>query len=182
MYVKDDNYNGALWIYNLDRGTTYYFWCRTHNAKGWSDWSSRTSAKTHDYPPAPTIPTMTEVTQSSFKANFSSNGDGGSPVLEWQIGYAPGSAATSPTASVSGKTGTVVKGLPGGETFTVFTRGRNIYGWGKWSAGRAVTLVAGAWVDVKGVKKRAVPYVRYKGVWYPAEGWAKIAGLWKGTG
>jgi len=33
-------------ITNLSPGVVYYFWARTHNAKGWSPWSSASSVRT----------------------------------------------------------------------------------------------------------------------------------------
>lgn len=176
------NSDGYGWIYGLVSGRLYYFWVRTHNAKGWSPWSDRTSARTHTVPPAPDTPVLTKITQSSLHSRFSGNGDGGSPVLESQTAWASG-ATTFPTPE-SFKTGFEVDltNLPAGETTYVWGRTRNKYGWGPYSLRASTKLFAGAWVDVNGVKKRAVPYVRVAGVWKPAESWAKIAGLWKRTG
>lgn len=166
-------------ISGLLRGKTYYFWLRTHNAKGWSPWSSRTQATTHNYPPAPGAPTISEIKQSSVKAVFSGKGDGGSPILEWQIGYGTGSS--TPTLFKSGWNMTI-SGLVPGAVHYFWARGRNKYGWGAWSTRSTATLLAGAWVDVNGVKKRAVPYVNVGGVWKVATPYAKIAGMWKETG
>lgn len=173
------NGTGYGWVTGLARGKTYYFWVRTHNAKGWSPWSSRTQATTKNFPPAPTAPSLSNVKQTQVDTVFSGNGDGGSPILEWQTGY--GLDPSTPTTFVSTYK-TTITGLQPGQTYYFWARGRNKYGWGAYSARSQVTLLAGAWVDVNGVKKRAVPYVRVNGVWKVAEGWGKIAGLWKGTG
>jgi hypothetical protein len=180
LYASDTNLDGYFNITGLARGTTYYFWVRTHNAKGWSPWSARTSAKTHNYPPAPSTPALSLATQTTVKTVFSSNGDGGSPVLEWELNY--GLNATTPESVISSSGTLTLTGLQPGQKYYFRARGRNKYGWGAYSAISNVTLLAGAWVKVDGVWKRAVPYVRTGGVWKVAEAWAKIGGLWKVTG
>lgn len=175
----DPGTDGYGWITGLARGKTYYFWQRTHNAKGWSPWSSRTQATTHNFPPAPTAPVITNVQQTSAHARISGNGDGGSAVLEWQIGY--GKSSTTPELTKSGWDIDITD-LDPGEVYYFWGRGRNTYGWGAWSARSSATLFAGAWVNYNGVWKRAVPYVKYNGVWKVATPYAKISGLWKQTG
>lgn len=179
MYQSDTNLDGYFTISGLARGTRYYFWVRTHNSKGWSPWSDVVTAVTHNYPPAPTAPVLSEIKQTSVKAVFSGNGDGGSAALEWQIGY--GLSSSAPTNWVTGYNLTI-SGLEAGQKYYFWARGRNTYGWGPYSARSEATLYAGAWIDVAGVKKRAVPYVKVAGVWKPAESWARIAGLWKVSG
>ena len=176
----DPGTDGYGTITGLARKTKYYFWVRTHNSKGWSVWSSATSATTHDFPPAPTAVVPSELTQSTVKASFSSNGDGGSPVLEWQVGHSTDPAG--PTAFQSGESGMTVTGLTAGAITYLWARGRNTYGWGDWSAVATAALVAGAWITYDGVQKRAVPYVKVDGVWRVAEVRVNIKGLWKGTG
>ena len=176
----DPGTDGYGTITGLARKTKYYFWVRTHNSKGWSAWSSATSATTHDFPPAPTAVVPSELTQSTVKASFSSNGDGGSPVLEWQVGHSTDPAG--PTAFQSGESGMTVTGLTAGAVTYLWVRGRNTYGWGDWSAVATAALVAGAWITYGGVQKRAVPYVKVAGVWRVAEVRVNIKGLWKGTG
>lgn len=166
--------NGTLT--GLHRGKTYDFWVRTHNSKGWSEWSSRTQATTHNYPPAPTTPALSEIKQTSLKASTDSNGDGGSPITAWETGY--GTDPNAPQTTVTGSNLTLTDLSPG-QVYYVWGRGWNQYGPGAWSARSTATLLAGAWVDVDGVKKRAVPYVRDGGVWKVAESWTKIEGLWK---
>lgn len=178
-YASDTNLDGYFSITGLLRGKTYYFWVRTHNAKGWSPWSARTQATTHNFPPAPTAPVLSEIKQTSLKTVYSGNGDGGSPITAWETGY--GTDPTTPQTIVTGYNLTLT-GLSPGAVYYVWGRGKNKYGAGAWSARSTATLLAGAWVDVAGVKKRAVPYVKTGGVWKVAESWAKIAGLWKVSG
>jgi hypothetical protein len=176
----DPGTDGYGTITGLARGTTYYFWQRTHNAKGWSPWSARTTAKTHNYPPAPSAPVLTNVTQSSVHAKISGNGDGGSPILEWRIGWSTNPAGP-PTTWVSGWDIDISNLTPGAKIY-FWGQGRNVYGWGALSAAGSATLLAGAYVDVAGVKKRAVPYVKVAGVWKVAEVRVNLKGLWTGTG
>lgn len=172
--------NGTGTLTGLNPGTTYYVWTRIHNEKGWSPWSSRKSQKTDDVPAAPTAPVVSDITQDSFFSDFDSNGTGGVSIIEWETswGKTPGAVAGTILASSGNQT---VDNLDAGEIYYVRGRGRNTYGWGPYGPETKVTLIAGAWVDVNGVKKRAVPYIKYNGVWYVAEPYAKIAGLWKGT-
>lgn len=172
---------GAIQISGLTPGTKYYFWCRLKNAEGWGDWSVRRSQVTDDVPPAPSAPVISEVTQDSVFSSFYSNGDGGSPIIEWETSW--GTAPGVTDGYVVADNGTqYINNLDAGETYYVRGRGRNTYGWGEYSPETVVNLIAGAWVDVNGVKKKAVPYVKHNGVWYPAVVHVKIAGLWKETG
>lgn len=174
----DPGTDGSGILAGLLRGKTYYFWVRTHNAKGWSGWSSRTQATTHDSPPAPTTPALSEIKQTSLKVAYSGNGDGGSPSTAWETGY--GTDPNAPQTIVTSLTHPqTLTGLSPGQVYYVWGRFRNKYGPGAWSARSTATLLEGAWVDVDGVKKRAVPYVRDGGVWKVAESWTKIEGLWK---
>ena len=107
---------------------------------------------------------------------YSGNGDGGSPITAWETGY--GTDPNAPQTTVTGSNLTLTDLSPG-QVYYVWGRFRNKYGPGAWSARSTATLLEGAWVDVDGVKKRAVPYVRDGGVWKVAESWTKIEGLWK---
>lgn len=173
--------NGTGTVTGLARGTTYYLWARARNALGWSAWSNRISAKTRNVPAVPSIPTATITSQTAVTASFKSNGDGGSAILEYQLGY--GAVISGPTSTVS-STGTTffLRDLPPGSKLYFFSRARNAYGWSGWSkASSPIQLYAGSFVDVAGVKKRAVVYVKYNGEWRAARPYVKIAGLWKTT-
>ena len=178
-YVNDNNLDGLYRVEGLTAGKTYYFWCRTHNAKGWSAWSGRTSATVKNVPPAPTTQTISVVKQRSFNTTYTSNGDGGSPITAWQTGY--GTDPVTPEIIVTGATLTISDLIPG-ITYYVWGRGVNQWGNGFWSPRATVVTLGGVWIDVSGVKTRAVAYVNVDGVWKVAESYAKIAGLWKSTG
>ena len=127
--------------------------------------------------PAPTAPSLSAIGQTSFKASTYSNGDGGSPITAYEIGY--GTDPDYPEEMVMGSSDLTLTGLTPGRCYYVWGCCWNMYGFSAWSAPSSVTTFSGAWVDVDGVKKRAIPYVRDDGVWKVAESWTKIEGLWK---
>lgn len=174
-------------ITSLVPGTKYYFWSVVHNSQGWSSWSSRTEATALNVPGAPGAPVATNASQVSATLTFTLNGDGGSSFTNYQIGYAPyvygsSSNATSPTTTVTAVPTSTVIGLSPGLTYQFWARAQNSVGWGPWSAGTIVTLIAGAYINVGlGVWKRAVPYVKAGGVWKVARAWGRVAGTWRET-
>jgi len=174
--------DGIGTVTGLASGVTYYFWARGRNALGWGAWSTRASAKTNSVPPAPTIPVISAISKTSVKAPFSSTGTGGSAILEYQLGYGSSPTAPSLTVSIPDPAKATASNLTPGISYYFFSRARNAYGWGPWSKpSAAFRTSAGSFVDVNGIKKRAVPYVMYNGVWRIAQPYVKIAGLWKPT-
>lgn len=170
--------SGTSTVGGLTPGTWYYFWARGRNSIGWGPWSARGSAKTWSVPPAPTSVVLSNITQTSVHAAFTSNGDGGEPVDEWQIGY--GTDSSTPQLFQSGSNVDILNLSPGLKYY-FWARGRNAVGWGPWSVTAQATLIAGARVKVGVEWKRAVPYVKVGGVWRLARPWARIAGVWKET-
>lgn len=167
-------------IGGLANGTTYYFWAYAHNAIGWSAAGGRGQATTQRVPDAPNPVTLSANKQTSIYAVFVGGAsDGGAGVDIWQISY--GLDPVTPTNTWDSYFGTLTSLLPG-RTYYFWARGHNAIGWSPYSAGTSAKTIAGARVNVAGVWKEAVPYVRDAGVWKVAEGWAKIAGLWKGSG
>lgn len=83
-------------------------------------------------PPAPFQPQVSEATATSVRVQFTPNGDGQSPILEWQIGV--GLNFNDIAWTVSSSTNTVVTGLSPGTTYYFWARGRNALGWGPWSS------------------------------------------------
>ncbi len=146
---------------------------------GWGDWSAMRVGTTWDVPPAPSPVYFDETKQTSIKAMFNSQGDGGTPVLEWQLNWAltaDGGPDVTPSQGTS-----IILNLLAGRTYFFKARGRNAVGWGAWSPLRTATLIAGALVNVASVWKRAVPYVKEGGVWKMARPYVKVAGVWKET-
>lgn len=184
-YGTDPNYpqqytnTYAATIGGLDNRYIWYFWGRGHNSIGWGNWSGRAQAQPWRVPPAPTPVELDLVTQNSLRAIFHNQGDGGTPVREWQLAY--GQDPNTPQFFVT-TNGTVnLSALDPGKTYYFWARGRNDVGWGAYSARTMTTLIAGARVNDLGVWKRAVPYVNVGGVWKLARPWAKSGGVWKET-
>jgi hypothetical protein len=175
--------DGSTTITGLSPGETYYFWARTHNSEGYSAWSARRTVTMLNVPGIPGIVQIltADITQVSVKATYPDNGDGGSPILERQIGYSLVSTGNpTDTFPYSGPL-TLVTGLLPGRTYYFRARSRNAAGWSLWSAGTAVTTHAGALVKVGAVWVKAVPYVRVAGVWKVAQPWSRKVGFWNET-
>lgn len=175
-FVSSD---GSTTVTGLQPGKTYYFWARTHNSVGWSDWSGRASAKTLKVPNAPTTPLLSSITATSVDVSFTPNSDNGSPITGFQIGY--GTDAFTPTSTVPASSPQVVTGLIPGTTYYFFARAQNAVGWSAWSAPASAQTVAGARIKVGTTWVLAVPYVRVGGVWKIAETWVRNVGEWKRT-
>jgi hypothetical protein len=159
-------------------GTKVYFWARTRNAIGWGAWSNRGEATTWRNPGAPNAPTFSNIAQMSLTASFTDKANGGTDIIERQIGYGlDPNTPSSFAGDISGVNN--IAGLSPGQTYYFWARSRNSIGWSPWSARSQATLIAGARVVYGGVWRRAVPYVRDAGVWKVARPWVKSAGEWK---
>jgi len=167
-------------ISGLTPGVTYYFWAQTHNLKGWSGWSARVSITTLNGPEAPSTPVISNIGPTTVDVVFSPNGDGGSPITEYELTYTD--VPTPPGFSVSAVSPQTLYGLIPGKTYYVWARARNAVGWGPYSAiyGTFRTL-AGARVKVGTEWKFAVPYVKDAGVWKIAVPYTKVSGTWTQT-
>lgn len=82
-------------------------------------------------PPAPWTYATYPVSSTEIHVDFASQGDGGSPIQEWQIGY--GSNPNYPELYVGSGGNTTVGGFSSGQKVYFWTRGRNLIGWGPWS-------------------------------------------------
>ena len=175
-------------IFGLEPGTTYYFWIQNWNSQGWGYWSARATATTLKVPDAPSAPVMSDITQVSAIATFAANGDGGSPITAYQIGYAwvgYGSGESEPpdepTTVISATPTKTVTGLTPGSTYFFWVRAQNVVGWSPWSVKSSARTIAGARVKTGSIVKEAIPYVNVDGVWKLARPWGRIAGVWKET-
>ena len=89
-------------------------------------------------PPAPNAVVLSDITSTSLHAVFSGNGDGGSAIYIWQIGY-----GTDPAGPISfiNDFDTDIFGLTPGTTYYFWARGQNAQGYGNWSVrSQATTL------------------------------------------
>jgi Fibronectin type III domain len=128
-------------------------------------------------PPAPTPVGFYDTTPTTIAFRFRSLGDGGSKILEWQIGY--GTHPTKVQKTIKSGGFTVVPGLQPATTYYFWARGRNAKGWGPWSIRSSRRTDAGARVKLGTVWREAIPMVKYKGKWRAAEAWVKSGGKWK---
>ncbi len=187
MYNRSNTATGATTVSSdrstavtgLTPGTTYYFWARAHNAKGWGPWSAVRSVTTYRVPDAPGSVVVTNIEQSSVHINFTGKGNGGTPILEWQMAYNTlnTTSGASTVTWVSG--GVTLENLKPGSTYYFWARGRNAVGWGPYSTVTTARLLAGVRICVNGVWVQAVPYVKVSGVWRPATPWGRVAGFWR---
>lgn len=89
-------------------------------------------------PPAPNAPVLSSITSTSMHVNFSGNGDGGSTIFVWQIGW--GTDPGGPTSFINTFDADVT-GLTPGQTYYFWARGQNAQGYGNWSVrSQATTL------------------------------------------
>lgn len=131
-------------------------------------------------PPAPSHIGLDQITQTSMRYRFQNNGDGGSPVLEWEVGW-----STSPSGATwfttSGGT-SIFTNLNPHQRYYFWSHGRNAHGWGPWTSTYATAMtVAGAYIEVGGVIKEAIPYVRNGGIYKLAQPYVRLNGLYKAT-
>lgn len=174
-----DNANsGEVDITGLLQNSNYYFWARGHNSVGWGGWGPRGTLKTQGVPDAPSAVVLSGATQTTMNTVFSLNADNGQPISGQQIGY--GKNPNAPEAYADVALNDILRNLEAGTLYYFWTRAKNVYGWGALSVAQTARTIAGAWVNVNGVSKEAVPFVNVNGEWKLAQAWAKIAGVWKG--
>lgn len=162
----------------LAQGVTYYWWVRTRNAKGYSLWSNPTAATTIKAGAAPYQPIVSDASQTGFTASFTDGNNNGSAVVQRQLAYnTVNDPATATHVNYSGVM--VVTALQPATTYYVWGRVRNAAGWGPYSPVATIRTIAGAWVNVNGVWREAIPYVKSVGVWKLARPWCREAGVWK---
>lgn len=171
-------YPGPIIITGLTPGTTYYFWGRGRNAIGIGPWGPRGQATTLRVPDAPNPPTMSSTSQLSTIATFTPNGDGGTPITAYEVGYNT-NPTDDPTTSLPAVSPQGILDLDAGTTYYFRVRARNAIGWSPWSSSTLLRTRAGALVKVGPIWKDAVPYVRVAGVWRVARPWIRSAGVWK---
>lgn len=177
--VGDLNADGSGFVAGLDPGTNYYFWNRQRNAYGWSEFSQRTMVRTRNVPDAPATPVVTFKNQTNANLFTAPGWTGDSPILEYRFGKSQTPYGPSTTISTGTSPTLHQVDLTPGNVYYYWAQARNVYGWSPFSNRATLTLVAGARVNVGGVWKRAVPYVKVNGSWVLARAWVKQNGVWK---
>lgn len=88
-------------------------------------------------PPAPSYPQITNITGTSIHIVFNSQGDGGSPILEWRVGY--GTSPSGPQYYWPSTGTSDITGLTPGTIWYFWAQGRNANGWGPLTAVNSAT-------------------------------------------
>jgi len=166
-------------VTGLQPGTSYYFWARVHNSYGWSTYGPHITVTTLNKPDAPGIVSLSAVTQVSVRASFVDGDTNGAAILERQIGYTTSAVVVTPTTILTYSGATTVTGLAPATKYYFRSRTRNSVGWSSWSTASTVTTLAGVRINVNGVWKSAVPYVKVAGVWKLARPWGRQFGYWE---
>jgi hypothetical protein len=173
---------GNTWmsIGGLAPGGYYYFWGRSWNPKGWSNWGNRVETRMLIWPNPPSRPVVTNLRTTSLQVNTTANWDGGSPIIKYELGY-----GTDPVrAQVSAFSTTAqfnLSGLSPGTNYYFWVRAYNAIGSSPWSERATARTYAGCYIRNGGTWKLAVPYVKVDGVWTPAQPFVRSSGTWKQT-
>lgn len=122
-------------IDNLTPETTWSFRARVANENGWGAWSSTYTATTGvALPPGvPSNVVTRDITSRTVKVEMTDNGDGGSPILERQIGYSDVFGAIEFVVSIVTGTIITIANLTPNTTWSFRARSRNRFGWSGWS-------------------------------------------------
>ena len=122
--------------YSITRGTSDFnvtFQAQCQNYTGYPSHSiTLTIPKAPTAPPAPTFLGLSLITNTSMRAQFQGNGDGGSAITGWDLQYSKASNFSGATTLASNGT-TTVTGLVPNTTYYWRARGKNAIGAGAWS-------------------------------------------------
>lgn len=122
-------------------------------------------------PAAPTPIGIDLIEHQSLRYRFSGNSNGGAPILEWQVGYGYDPNHVQWYKPSNG-TITITPFYPGATVY-IWSRGRNIAGWGPWSVRSSATLLRGCRVRSGGAWAHAIPYAKHNGLWKPTQPYIK---------
>lgn len=132
-------------------------------------------------PNAPVSFAVTAVDQVSVSLSWAQNPADGLPNTDYTVGYGTSSGAPTTTVSSGGATSKTITGLTPGTTYYFWVKATNSVGTGPYTGPISQKTIAGARVNVGGVWKEAIPYVKVGGVWKVARPWVKQLGTWKET-
>lgn len=91
-------------------------------------------------PPAPSL-YLPGHTGTTVSVNAGSNGDGGSPILQWRVGYGISSTAPTTYQNLNEYGNGTVTGLQPGTVYYFWAQARNALGW----SARSVRMSAKTW-------------------------------------
>lgn len=169
------NHNGVGEAsYYFSASLTYYALGSASASTGW-----RNLPRLATEPPRPRPVAFHNVRQTEVTYQFTSNGDGGTPVREWQIGY--GTNPNGPQYYTGSNGRTVLGALSPATTWYVWSRGRNDIGWSDWSTRSSVVTKAGALIKIGKNWVKAVPFVKTSSGWKIAQPLIKVNGKWVET-
>lgn len=171
---------GSGFISGLTPGATYYFWNRWRNAVGWGPWSPRNDVRMRNQPDPPDYPSLVRRTQTSITLHMSPNYNGDSPITGYRLRWGPSPNGPNFVVFSTAQDITLSNLTPGG-LYYFWGQAVNKYGDSYYSPRSSASLIAGAFLKVGLVWRRAVPYVKVAGVWRVARPWGRIAGFWNET-
>lgn len=137
-------------------------------------------------PPAPSPVRLDQITRTSMRYVFSSNGDGGTPISRWESQLSTHPSFNSANGWVSGviqgPSPVTRTGLRAGTEYFWRSRGVNAAGTGAWSAIISATTLSGAWISVAGAWVPAEVLISQGGAWVPGDVVISQGGAWRPTG
>lgn len=170
--------DGSTLVTGLAPGTFYYFWARTHNSIGYSPWSVARGFTTSHIPDPPNPVIASNQTQTSIIVSFTDGAsNGGLPITERELAY--GTNPAGPDSMIPYDGVIQLDGLLPGKNYYFWARVKNSAGFSPYSQPIVARTIAGARINVSGVWKEAVPYVKDGGTWKLAQPWGRVAGVWK---
>jgi hypothetical protein len=98
---------------------------------GWATTNFFQHIQRSTVPAPPTMQAAYPTSNTNIHIVFTGNHDGGSPVLEWQIGY--GFTSSGPSYLVGSSGTSDISGFGSGQRAYFWARGRNAIGWSGWS-------------------------------------------------
>lgn len=119
-------------------------------------------------PDAPVAPFISNIGVESMATYTTTNYDGGSAITGWDMSYGINPDASNVLLSNIPNFATV-HGLAMGTVYYFKYRARNSVGTSAWSAISSAKTYLGAYVNVGGVWRVAIPYVKSSGSWRQAE-------------
>lgn len=172
--------DGSTSITGLTPGASYYFYARTHNRWGYSPYGPRLPVTMLDEPDPPGIVSFKNITQIGVTVTFVDGDTNGTAITGRQVGYSLSSTG-DPTTIVAYSGATAVTGLKPATKYYFRSRTKNSVGWSTWGAASSFTTLSGVRINVNGVWKNAVPYVKVGGVWKLVRPWGRQYGYWEET-